>query len=220
MTSQNKRPLSSIDPSYFATRYAPDPNRSRVWKAICEYLQPQVAPDSVVLDVGAGYCDFINHIHAGRKYALDRNPELSEYCAPGVKFLCAEAGGPIDIPALSVDVIFASNFLEHLSDRECSDLFDRFDTLLKKSGKIILIQPNYPYCVREYWDDFTHVKAWSHVSLADYLVSRGYRILRMEKRFIPFSFKSVLPKSYWLTRLYLHSFWRPLAKQMLIVAER
>ena len=41
-----------------------------------------------------------------------------------------------------------------------------------------------------------------------------------EKKFLPFSFKSFLPKSYWITRLYLASFWRPLAAQMLVVAQR
>jgi hypothetical protein len=64
------------------------------------------------------------------------------------------------------------------------------------------------------------VRAFSHVSLSDFLVSRGYRLLRVEKKFLPFSFKSLLPKSYWMTRLYLASFWRPLAGQMLVVAQR
>jgi len=209
-----------MDSRYFKTRYTPDPGRSRIWKAICEYVQPFVPMDGVVMDVGAGYCDFINQIKAGQKYALDANPEVANYCMPGVQFLHGQAENPIAIRRHSVDAVLISNFLEHLSDPQCSSLFDQFDDLLKEKGRIILIQPNYYYCYREYWDDFTHVKAFSHVSLEDLLLSRGYRIVRMEKRFLPFSFKSVLPKSYWITKLYLLSFWRPLAKQMLIVAER
>jgi hypothetical protein len=76
-----------MDSRYFKTRYTPDLNRSRVWRAICEYVQPFVPMDGVVMDVGAGNCDFINQIQAAQKYALDANPEVASYCVPGVQFL-------------------------------------------------------------------------------------------------------------------------------------
>jgi len=208
-----------MDQRYFSTRYSPDPGRGRVWQAVCEYLQDYVPADGTVLDLGAGYCDFINQIHAAEKYAVDIHPEAGRYCASDVRFLCGTLES-VDLPPGSLDVVLASNFLEHLSPVECSDLFDRLDSLLKGKGRLILIQPNYYYCVREYWDDFTHVRPFTHVSLSDFLLYRGYKILRMEKKFLPMSFKSRLPKSYWMTKMFLASFWRPLAKQMLIVAEK
>jgi hypothetical protein len=220
MTSAYDDSTSIMDSPYFKTRYTPDRNRGRVWKAICEYLQHFIPADAVVLEVGAGYCDFINQIKAAKKYALDVSPDVAGFCAPDVQFVLGKAGTAIELPSRSLDVVVASNLLEHLSPEQCSDLFDRLDYLLKERGKVILIQPNYFYSYRQYWDDFTHVRAFTHVSLTDFLLSRGYKILRAEKKFIPFSFKSVLPKSYWMTKLYLLSFWRPLAKQMLIVAQR
>ena len=42
----------------------------------------------------------------------------------------------------------------------------------------------------------------------------------VEKRFLPLTLKSALPKSYWLTKTYLHLPWRPMAGQMLVVATR
>lgn len=209
-----------MDHHYFGTRYSPDPNRSRVWKAICEYLQDYVPSQGTVLDIGAGYCDFINQIRAARKYAVDANPEVARYCAPEVQFLQVASAELLDLPDGSIDVVMASNLLEHLSEAQCAALLDRLEKLLKQRGRIILIQPNYYYCYRQYWDDYTHVRAFSHVSLGDLLVSRGYTLLRVEKKFLPFSFKSLLPKSYLITKLYLASFWRPMAKQMLLVAER
>jgi hypothetical protein len=209
-----------MDSQYFETRYAPHPDRNRVWKAICEYLQPFIPPPSTVLEVGPGYCDFINQIQAGAKYAADVNPDVALLCAPDVRFLHAAPIEAIDLPPNSVDVVMASNLLEHLSPQQCSNLFDRLDEVLKATGRLIVIQPNYFYSYRRYWDDFTHVRAFSHVSLSDFLVSRGYRLLRVEKKFLPFSFKSFLPKSYWITRLYLASAWRPMAAQMLVVAQR
>lgn len=214
------RNTAFMDSSYFDTRYTPHPDRKRVWKAICEYLQRFIPPSSVVMDVGAGYCDFINHIQASRKYAIDVNPAVAKWCAADVQFVQAASMESIELPRRSIDVALVSNVLEHLSPPQCSALFDRFDDLLSPTGKVIVIQPNYFYCYRSYWDDFTHVRAFSDVSLKDFLLSRSYKIVTLEKRFLPFSFKSYLPKSYWMTRLYLASPWRPLAAQMLVVSQR
>jgi hypothetical protein len=126
-----------MDSAYFKTRYVPDPGRSRVWRAICEYLQRFVPIDGVVLDVGAGYCDFINQIKAAQKYALDMDPEVANYCAPDVRFLLAQAGSATEIPQHSVDVVLASNLLDHLSDSHRSDLFDRFDAERANMGLLL-----------------------------------------------------------------------------------
>jgi len=209
-----------MDASYFDARYKPHPGRARVWKAIVEYIQEFISPSSRVADIGAGYCDFINQIDAATRYAVDTNPDVARLVAPGVEFVSAASIETIDLPEHSLDVAFISNVLEHLSHERCAVLFDRLDKLLTANGRVIVIQPNYFYCYRRYWDDFTHVRAFSHVSLRDFLVSRSYRIVRMEKRFLPFSFESPLPKSYWMTKLYLASSWRPLAGQMMVVAQR
>lgn len=208
-----------MNSNYFTTRYTFDKSRRSVWKAICEYLGKVIPPDAVVLELGAGYCDFINQVKALRKYAFDINPQVAEYCNSDVTFIDA----PLDksnIPADSVDIVFASNLLEHLGDQEANILLTQIHRLLKKKGKVIIIQPNYHFCYREYWDDFTHLKAYSHISMSDLLVSKGFKTITIEKKFLPFSFKSIFPKSYLLTKLYLMSFWRPMAKQMLIVAQK
>mgnify|MGYP001180890772 FL=1 len=206
-------------PDYFGSRYVFDAGRARVWRAICEYLQRYIPETATVLDVGAGYCDFINQIKAGKKYAVDIDREAHKHCAEEVQFVHANLAD-IDLPAESFDTIFASNLLEHLHDNELNVFFSQADKLLVTGGTLILIQPNIRYCYREYWDDFTHVRAFSNVSLSDLLVSRGYKVVKVEPRFLPFSFKSILPKTYWLTKLYLMLPFRPCAKQMLIVGEK
>ena len=96
----------------------------------------------------------------------------------------------------------------------------QLDYVLRPGGKLILVQPNYYYAYRKYWDDFTHVKPYTHESLADMLRCNDYDVLRVEKRFLPFSFKSWMPTSYLLTKLYLGLPWRPWAGQMLVVGEK
>lgn len=201
---------------YFCTRYSFDDGRSRVWRAIAEDLQGFVSPASdCVLDLGAGYCDFINAIRANRKFAIDLDPDAAKYCGDDVVFHC---GSVTDLPFLGsgeVDVVFASNLLEHLTDGELDAVASELNRVLKASGRLIVIQPNFRYAYREYFDDYTHKKIFTHVSLGDYFLSRGFRLLRMAPRYLPFSMKSRLPKSYLLTRIYLRLPFRPFAKQML-----
>ena len=45
------------------------------WRPICHYLQRYVRPDGVTLDLGAGFCHFINNIRSREKIALDINEE-------------------------------------------------------------------------------------------------------------------------------------------------
>ena len=208
-----------MDDVYFQVRYSSHPGRTKVWKAICEYLISDIEPQDTVLELGAGYCDFINQIPAETKYAMDANPDVQRHCAEDVQFVLSK-DNHFDVPAQSVDVVFASNFFEHLNDADRDSVFDQLSQCLKPKCTLILMQPNYHYAHKKYWDDYTHVKAYSHVSLPDMVAAKGYTIRRVEKRFLPFSFKSVLPASYWLTKAYLASFWRPYAGQMLVVAEK
>jgi len=203
---------------YFQTRYSYDKGRAVVWRAISEYLQREVPEDATVLELGCGYCDFINQIRAAVKYALDVDASAGDHCAPDVKFLHASAL-EIPLPSKSVDLIFASNLLEHFDDSTLVKLMPQIHASLRPRGRLMLIQPNYFYAYREYWDDYTHKKAFTHSSLNDFLVANGFRIRTIEPRFLPISFKSRAPRSYWLTWLYLRAPWRPGAKQMLVVAE-
>lgn len=204
---------------YFETRLTFDKGRTKVWKAICEYLQSEINQNSVVLDLGCGYCDFINQISASKKYAVDSNPELQQYCAKDVQFVQSDVTS-LNLDSNSVDVIFASNLLEHFHDDELHRVFSEINRVLKDRGKVILIQPNYYYAYREYWDDYTHVKAFTHTSLVDFLKSKDYKIEKVVKRFLPFSFHSILPKTYLLTKIYLALPYHFDAKQMLVIASK
>ena len=204
---------------YFATRYTFDPGRTPVWRAIARHLQRYIPAGATVCELGSGYADWINHVDAGRKYALDLHADSARHCAPEVTFLCSETSR-IEIESGSVDVILASNLLEHLGDAALHATMSEIGRTLRKGGRLVLIQPDYYYCYRRYWDDFTHVKAWTHHSLPDFLSASGFEVERVEARFLPFSFKGRLPRSYWLTRLYLALPWRPWAAQMLVVARK
>jgi hypothetical protein len=89
---------------------------------------------------------------------------------------------------------------------------------LASGGTLNILQPNYRYAYREYFDDYTHVSVFSHISLTDFLRANGFDVLEISPRFLPLTVKSRLPVSPWLIRAYLASPIKPLAKQMLIRA--
>jgi ubiquinone/menaquinone biosynthesis C-methylase UbiE len=205
---------------YYKTRYSYDTGRTKVWMAIAEYLQRYVKKTDTVVDLGAGYCDFINNIKATKKYAVDINPDGHKFCEPNVEFINSSINHIAEIKPDSVDVLFASNLLEHLNDRELHEALMEFNRILKSGARVILMQPNFRYAFKEYFDDYTHKKIFTHISLTDYFEANSYKSISVIPKFLPFSLKSKLPKSYFLTKIYLASFYKPMAKQMLVVLEK
>ncbi len=87
---------------------------------------------------------------------------------------------------------------------------------LKPGGTLNLLQPNYRFAYREYFDDYTHVTVYSDRSLCDFLAANGFEVLACRPRFLPLTVKSRLPVSALLIRLYILSPWKILGKQMLV----
>lgn len=204
---------------YFETRFAYDPRRETLWRCLWNYhFRRYVRPADCVLELGSGYGHFINNVEARRRVAVDIWPQFVDYLAAGVE---GHVGSVTELDFIengAVNFAFASNLVEHLTQAEFSRLLDQLRTKLAPGGLIALLQPNYRYAFREYFDDYTHVAVYSHVSLCDFLAANGFDIVACSPRFTPLTIKSrfrVWPILVWL---YLHSPIKPLGKQMLIVA--
>src|SRR5262245_38278934 len=101
----------------YQRRFSPDlAFRVAMWRELCAgYFQRFVPADSTVLEVGAGYCEFINNIIAARKIAVDLNPATREFAGLEVQVVEASSTNLSAIRPHSVDIAFASNFFEHLT---------------------------------------------------------------------------------------------------------
>ncbi len=204
---------------YFETRFKYSTDRNRIWKVLCEYLQKFIPEGLRVLDVGAGYCYFINNINAHEKYALDSDNEVLNYANNNVeKVVCNVKSTKFEDNFF--DVMFSSNLLEHLSIDEILQTLNELNRISKEEGILVIISPNFKYCFRIYFDDFTHKSIITDTSLKDMLQTAGFMIEKIMPKFLPFSAESRLPKSSLLLRLYLMSPWKPFAGQMLIVARK
>lgn len=207
--------------AYFQTRLAYDPKRKVLWRTLAEEVfQPLIGPTDTVVELGAGWCDFINSVSARRRIAVDVWSGVSEAAATGVEPHVASAEDLAFMADGTAHVVFASNLLEHLTHPQIDALSDEVMRVLVPGGRLILVQPNYRLCAKNYFDDYTHVSIWSDISMSTYLESRGWRLERVVGQFLPLTVKSRLPISSRLIRAYLRSPVRPLAGQMLLVARR
>lgn len=219
MSDQTAHERSSAG-SYFTTRYTLDPRRAAVWQHITTYLARWIDPQSTVLELGAGYCDFSNTLDAKRRIAMDIDPAAKGHAAPGVEI---EIGDCTDLERFAddeFDVVFASNLLEHFDRAQTLHLLDGTRRVLRSGGRLILVQPNFRLRPREYFDDYTHVQIFTDRSLADLLAAQGFEIEHVEARFLPLTMKSRTSALTFLVPWYLRSPIRPLAGQMLVVARQ
>ena len=204
---------------YHASRFVADPRRDVLWQSLWRYcFSAMVRPDDCVLDLGTGYGSFINTVEARRRIAVDAWEGFPAHLAPGVEY---HVGSVTELDFLddgAVDFAFASNLFEHLAKEDFATALAALRHKLSPRGTLTILQPNWRYAIREYFDDFDHKSVWSHVSLADFLMAHGYEVFRVEPRFMPLSVKSRLPVKPWLIRAWLASPVKPMGKQMLVRA--
>ncbi|HEY9712677.1 MAG TPA: glycosyltransferase, partial [Chroococcales cyanobacterium] len=143
--------------------------RSAVWNVLVNnFFKRWISSDATVVDIGAGFCEFINHVNASKRIALDLNPDVIEHAAPGVEALVADVVKPWPVEPNSVDVCFSSNFIEHLPSKAAvAQCFDQARRALKDDGVLILMGPNVRFCPNNYWDFFDHLTPLSDRSLTE-----------------------------------------------------
>jgi len=118
----------------------------------------------------------------------------------------------------TVDFAFASNLFEHLTKEDFSVVLAALRCKLSFDGTLTIVQPNYRYAYREYFDDYDHKSIYSHINMADFLVANGWEVCLVEPRFMPLSMKGHLPIHPILIRAWLASPIKPMGKQMLVRA--
>ncbi|MFI4948553.1 MAG: class I SAM-dependent methyltransferase [Alphaproteobacteria bacterium] len=204
---------------YHNSRLIADARRDVLWQSLWRYcFSAMVRPDDCVLDLGAGYCNFINSVIARRRIAVDSWEGFPAHLAPGIEHRVGSVTNLDFLADGAVDFAFASNLFEHLTQDEFGVTLDALRSKLSALGTLTIVQPNYRYAFREYFDDFDHKSVYSHVSLADYLTANGYEVFRVEPRFMPLSVKSRLPVTPFLIRAWLAAPFKPMGKQMLVRA--
>lgn len=194
-------------PRLYATRFSAreKERKDRIWRVLCQnFFQRYISEADTVLDIGAGYCEFINHIVCRRRIALDVSEETQKHAAPGVEVVQATSDDPSAIPDASIDVVFASNFFEHLADKaELLRTLSEVHRMLRSGGRLLTLQPNIRYVGGAYWDFFDHHLPLTERSLIEALELVGLKPVEVRPRFLPFTTKSAMPQHPFFVWLYL-----------------
>jgi SAM-dependent methyltransferase len=197
--------------------------RIEVWKILASYFGRWVPPGAAVLDLGAGYCEFINNISADRKYAMDLNPEIVQAAGPNVKIFQQDCSEIWPLAEAELDVVFTSNFLEHLPSKEAvRATLSNAHHCLKPGGRFIAMGPNIKYTQGAYWDFFDHYVELTELSLSEALSNNGFQIEKQMGRFMPYTMSHGRHYPTWLLRMYLAmpAAWPLFGKQFLVIGSK
>ena len=114
------------------------------------YQRTAPLPHTIVLDLGAGYCNFINSVVARRRIAVDSWAGFAAHLAPGIEHKIGSVTHLDFIEDGAVDFAFASNLFEHLTKDDFATALEALRPKLSERGTLTILQPNYRYAFREY----------------------------------------------------------------------
>jgi SAM-dependent methyltransferase len=175
--------------------------RTSVWKILTStFFSRWIKPVDTVLDLGCGYGEFINNVSAAKKYAMDLNPSARDLVAPDVELLLQDCSQPWPLAANSLDVVFTSNFFEHLPTKQSlrSTLTEAF-RCLKPGGYLIALGPNVKIIAGHYWDFFDHYLPLTELSLEEAMTIIGYQV-NATARFLPYTMSMGSQPPLWMLR--------------------
>jgi len=218
--------MDELEQKLYKVRFDNDERKKKenLWEILVKtFLQKYVNAEEDVLDVGGGYCEFINAIQCHNKYVVDINPEVRNYANKNVTVLLCPAHDIKELPDRNIDVAFASNFFEHInSKKEVLNVIQEINRVLKPGGKFLIIQPNIKYAYKEYWDFFDHHIPFTEKSFSEALRLNKFEIIDSYPRFLPYTTKTRLSRFALLLKIYLAIpvLWRIFGKQFFIVAKK
>lgn len=198
--------------------------RDGVWRILCQdFFSQYIAADSTLLDLGAGWGEFSRNIVAQQKYAMDLNPECGARIAGHAEFLQQDCSNPWPLADNALDVVFTSNFLEHLPSKSLIEAtLAEALRCLKPGGKFIAVGPNIKFIPGVYWDYWDHFIPISDSSMAEVLSLQGFQVIKKIDRFLPYTMSGSKNPPLIAVKLFLALpiVWQFFGKQFLIVAQK
>ena len=198
--------------------------RRRIWQVLAEdYFQRLIPPTAAILDLGCGYGEFINAIRAGAKFGMDLNPNSQSHLTPDITLFQQDCSQRWPLDDGNLDVVFTSNFFEHLPDKaSLGRAIEEAFRCLKAGGQLIAIGPNIRFTGGRYWDFWDHYLPLTESSMCEGLAVRGFKIEECRPRFLPYTMARGPEYPLAVRRVYLRFplLWRLFGKQFLIVARK
>jgi SAM-dependent methyltransferase len=221
--------MSSSDTSnqlqrLYSSRFGSDAEyRQRVWKILASFFSQYIKSDATVLDLGCGYGGLINNIECRKKFAMDLNPGARVHLNPDVIFIEQDSSETWRIEEGTLDVVFSSNFFEHIRSKEAlSSTIAEAARCLRPGGRLIAMGPNIRFVGNRYWDFWDHHLPLTEASLTELVEIHHLQVERAVDRFLPYSMVNQPQAPTALVGWYLRLpfLWKVFGKQFLLVAAK
>lgn len=163
------------DMNYLETVYSRDEySETNYPQKLCDYLIKTFKLSGRMLDVGSGKgSHLVGFKRRGFEVkGLDARPECIKVLKGFDIRKCDIETESFPFEDASFDFVFSKSVLEHISNS--NNLFDQILRVLKPGGLVILMVPDWGTQYRTYWDDPTHVKAWTRKSLQNIMRMIGF----------------------------------------------
>lgn len=184
--------------------------KEKVWNVLGDFFSDLIfkltgKKDFSILDFAAGSCEFINNVRtAGKKTAIDLNSDISRCANPDVDTICASALDVSSLVTEKYDVVFVSNFFEHLnSPEELLHCVAQIRKILNRDGILIVLQPNIDLLNTKYWNFVDHKLPVNVPRMLEVASLNDLTLKKLIVRFLPYSTCSKMLKWPWLIKLYL-----------------
>lgn len=195
--------------------------RNRVWQVLVRFFSRWIDAGDSVLDLGCGYCEFINNVNVAEKFAMDLNPAAKARVSRDARFIEQDCSTPWPLASQSLDVVFSSNFFEHLPSKAAlqATLIEA-RRCLKPGGRLIAMGPNVKLLSGEYWDFFDHHLPLTELALSEAMLMAGYQVELCLPRFLPYTMSQGFRPPIWTLRAYLRFplVWKVFGRQFLVIA--
>ncbi len=194
--------------------------RAAVWAEISPFVWRVLGQPKVILDPAAGRGEFLNAVPSQERWAVDLVAYPEGTLREGTESVVGDIFD-VPLPDRYFDAVWVSNFLEHLPTQEAvAEFLEKMYAVMKPGGRIAVMGPNFRYCVKDYYDCADHTLALTHGAVEEHLYAAGFEPQKVIPRFLPYSFRGLLPPSPRGTRAYLRIpvAWKLFGRQFLVVA--
>ena len=154
---------------------------------------------------------------------MDLNPKTKSLLDKEIIFHQQDCSESWKIDPNSLDIVFTSNFFEHLPNKESLNrTMGEIKMALKPGGRLIAMGPNISILNGKYWDFWDHHVALSEQSLSELLIIHDFNIEQSYSKFLPYNMVRVKERPLFMVSLYLRFpfLWTLFGKQFLIIAQK
>ncbi len=211
--------------SIYAARFSGiEEYRLQVWQIlVSKFFSQWIRPEHSILDLGCGYGEFSNTVPAAHKFAMDLNPAARNRLKPEIQLFQQDCSQPWPLEDSTLDVVFTSNFFEHLPNKQLlQDTLTEAFRCLKPGGRLIALGPNIKFLPGQYWDFFDHHIALTELSLAEVMGMCGYQMEKVIPKFLPYSMSQGSQPPLWTLKLFLKipTLWNIFGRQFLVIGRK